>query len=193
MIRRVMLGLAVTIAMVTGGTAQNSKSSAMDEVLNYASRPPSDYTADFRAKFAQTLVNYCQDILNALPTNTPAEDAWVTSEEKTGNGAKIQRLINSKEYSRSALKNTFSECKDTATILIELIHEYSNKESETFSRLEAGQFIKLALNFNTFLEPYSSKVELNKDVKFALGDLQLHVVRTGLLRAARAVLQGVHK
>src|SRR5258708_3170050 len=185
MIRRVMLGLAVTIAMVTGGTAQNSKSSAMDEVLNYASRPPSDYTADFRAKFAQTLVNYCQDILNALPTNTPAEDAWVTSEEKTGNGAKIQRLINSKEYSRSALKNTFSECKDTATILIELIHEYSDKESETFSRLEAGQFIKLALNFNTFLEPHSSKVELNKDVKFALGDLQLHVVRTGLLRAAR--------
>jgi hypothetical protein len=186
-----LMGLAITTVSVTGSVAQNNKRPAMDEVINFASRPESDYTADVRAQFAQTIANYCQEILKVLPTNTPTEDAWVISEEKTGNGAKIQRLINSKEYGRSALKNTFSECKDTTTMLIE-IQQWPKRGTETFSRLEAGEFIQLALNFNTFLEPYSSKIELNKDVKFALGDLQLHVVRTGLLRAARKALQDVH-
>jgi hypothetical protein len=190
MIHRIFLGLAVTIAMVSGSTAQNNKSSVMDEVVDFASRPQPMYTADFRAQFAQTLAHYCQEVLNALPMNTPDEDAWVTAEDKSRSGAKIQRLINSKEYSRSALKNTFTECKDTAALLIQ-IQQLPNK-STTDSRLEAFQFIKLALNFNTFLEPYSSKVELNKDVKSALGDLHLHVVRSGLLRAALEALQDVH-
>jgi hypothetical protein len=188
MIHRIFPGLAVTIAMVSGSTAQNNKPSAMDEVVDFASRPQLIYTADFRTKFAQTLAN-CQEVLNALPTNTPAEDAWVTAEEKSRNGAKMQRLINSKEYSRSALKSTFTECKDTAALLIQ-IQQLPNKPTAD-SRLEAFQFIKLALNFNTFLEPYSSKVELNNDVKSALGDLHLHVVRSGLLRAALEALQDV--
>ncbi len=186
-----LLGIAITTASVVGSVAQSNKRPAMDEIVNFASRPEFDYTADFRAQFAQNIASYCQEILDALPTNTPAEDAWIISEEKTGNGAKIQRLINSKEYGRSALKNTFSECKDIATTLIE-IHRLPEGGTEKFSRLEAGEFIQLALNFNTFLEPYSSKIELNKDVKFAMGDLQLHVVRAGLLRAARKALQDVH-
>jgi hypothetical protein len=78
-----LLGVAITIPMVSGGTAQNSKPSAMNEVLRFAGRPQSDYTADFRAQFAQTLANYCQEVLDAVPTNTPAEDAWVASEQKT--------------------------------------------------------------------------------------------------------------
>jgi hypothetical protein len=90
------------------------------------------------------------------------------------------------------LKTTFSECKDTATILVEMIQQLPGRGTERFSRLEAGQCILLALNFNTFLEPHLSGVELNKDVKFALGDLHLHVIRTGLLRAAWKALQDVH-
>jgi hypothetical protein len=194
MIHRIFLGLAVTLAMVSVSAAQNNKPSVMDEVVTFATKPASDFTADFRARFAQTLANYCQEVLRALPTNTPAEDDWVTSEEKTRDGAKIQRLWKSKEYSRSILKATFSECKDTATVLVELIQQFprEKKESEAFSRLEAGQFIKLALTFETFLEPYSSKIEMNKDTKFAMGDLQLHVIRRGLLRAAREAVSDVH-
>jgi hypothetical protein len=190
----VAMMLSGTITMGGAGTAQKNKSSALDEVVTFATKPASDFTADFRASFAQTLADYCQEVLQSLPTNTPAEDDWVTSEEKTRDGAKIQRLWKSKEYSRSILKATFSECKDTATVLVELIQQFSQKKesSELFSRLEASQFIKLVLTFETFLEPYSSKIEMNKEVKFAMGDLQLHVIRRGLLKAAREALQDVH-
>jgi|ERR1035437_3294858 hypothetical protein len=67
------------------------------------------------------------------------------------------------------------------------------ESSESFSRLEAGQFIKLAQTFNTFLESYSSKLDLNKDVKFAMGENYLYVIRGGLLKAARNALQDVQK
>jgi hypothetical protein len=52
MIRKALLGAALTIAMFNWSVAENNKSPAMDEVLNFAGRPPLDYTADFRAKFA---------------------------------------------------------------------------------------------------------------------------------------------
>ncbi len=68
-----------------------------------------------------------------------------------------------------------------------------NESSESFSRLEAGQFIKLAQTFNTFLKSYSSKLDLNKDVKFAMGETYLYVIRGGLLKAARRALQDVQK
>jgi hypothetical protein len=188
MIRIALLALAITIAMVSGSTAQ--KVSAMDEVITLAATSAADFTADLRAKFAQSLAKYCQEVLHALPTNTPAEDAWVTSE--IGNGAKIGRLLNSKEYGRSILKEHFSECKDTAAFLIQ-IQQLPEKGTETFSRLEAGHFIQLALNFNNGFEPYLPKVELNKDVKFALGDLQIQMIRWGLLKATTKALQDVHQ
>jgi hypothetical protein len=123
----------------------------------------------------------------------PAEDDWVTSEQRTRNGAKIQRLLNSKEYGRSMLKTTFSDCNDTATRLNELIQQFPRKKesSELFSRLEAREFIKLAMNFDTFLDPYSSKLDLNKNMKFALAETYIHVIRFGLLKAAREALQDV--
>jgi hypothetical protein len=188
-----LLGVAITIAIVSGGSAQNNKTPAMDEAFLLATRPVPDFTADFRAKFVQSLTSYCQEVLNALPTNTPAEDDWVASEQRTGNGAKIQRLLNSKEYGRSMLKTTFSDCKDTATTLSELIQQFPRKteSSELFARLEAREFVKLAMNFDAFLEPYSSKLDLNKNMKFALGDTYIHVIRFGLLKAAREALQDV--
>ena len=68
MIGRVFLGLVITIAMANGSAAQNNETSATDEVLNFAERPVSDYTKDFRPRFIGTLEKYCQDVLNALPT-----------------------------------------------------------------------------------------------------------------------------
>ena len=195
MIRRAFLGLAIIIVMVSGGTSQNKTTSAIDEASSLATQPASDFTADFREKFAQTTANYCQEVLNALPTNTPAEDDWVASEQRTGDGAKILRALKSKEYGRSILKATFLDCKETATLLVELIQQYPRRKesSESFSRLEAGQFIKLAQTFNTFLESYSSKLDLNKDVRFAMGETYLYVIRGGLLKAARRALQDVQK
>jgi hypothetical protein len=176
--------------MVNGSAAQNSKPS-MDDVIALASNAQRAYTADLRAKFAHVLANYCQEVLNSLPTNTPTEDAWVTAEQKSLNGAKLSRVINSKEYSRSALRNTYTECKESAALLIQ-IQQLPNR-TEIDSRLEASKFVELALNFNTFLDPHVSKVELNKSVKSELDDLHLHVIRTGLLRAALEALQDLHQ
>jgi len=186
--------LLMGLATISASVAQNNKTSAMDEVLNLSVRPQSEFTADFREKFAQTLVNYCQGLLESLPTNTPAEDAWVDAEERTRDAAKIQRLWKSKEYSRSNLKAIFSKCKETTTILIEMIQHFSKKpeSSESSARLEADQFIKLALNFDAYLETYSSNVEVSKDVRSSFDDIHLHVIRLGLLRAARGALQDVH-
>ena len=190
MIHRALLGLVVTVAMVSGSAAQNSKS-AMDEVIGFAGNAQRAYTVDLRAKFAQVLERYCQEVLNSLPTNTPSEDAWVTAEGKNINGSKLQRLLNSKEYSRSALKTIYTECKDTAALLIQ-IQQLPNK-TEIDTRLEASKFIELALDFNTFLETHVSKVELSKSAKSELDDLHLHVIRTGLLRAALEALRDLHQ
>jgi hypothetical protein len=186
--------LLMGLATINGSGAQSAKTPARDDVFNFAGTPQSAYTAEFREKFVVTLLNYCQAVLESLPTITPAEDAWVTSEEQTRDAAKIQRLWKSKEYSRSNLKAIFSECKDTATMLIELVQHFSKKpeSSELLSRLEARQFIKLALNFDVYLESYSSNIEITKDVRSSFDDFHLHVIRLGLLRAARGALEDVH-
>jgi hypothetical protein len=191
MISRSFLVLIATIAVVSGGTAQNNKPSAVDEVSRLAVTS-SDFTAEIRAKFAKAFVDYCQEVLIALPTNTPTEDDWVASEQRTGNAEKILRLLSSKEYARSDLKKTFSDCKETALFLIQ-IQNIKEKRTDALANLEAEQFIALALNFNGSLGPYSSKLELNKDVKFALGDLFLEVLRGGLLKSATKALQDVQK
>jgi hypothetical protein len=186
--------LVMGLATINGTAAQNAKLSALDDVFNFVGASQSAYTADFREQFVQSLVNYCQAVLESLPTNTPAEEAWVISEEKTRDAAKIQRLWKSKEYSRSNLKAIFSQCKDTATVVIELIQQFPGKRgsSEQFSRLEANQFIKLALNFDAYLEAYSANVEMNKDVRSSFDDIHLHVIRLALLKAARGALEDVH-
>ncbi|SRR6266403_2679610 len=188
---RIVLGFAIVIATASGAAAQNSKAPAIDELSTFVSQQPqSEYTATFRKQFIQTFASYCQQVFDALPANTPAEDAWVASEQKTPE--KIERLLQSKEYSRGVLKNAFSDRKNTTTMLIQ-IQNVPEKErrTETYARLEAGQFVKLALNFNDGFGPYLPKVEMNRDVKFGLSDIYVGLVRRGLLMAATKALQDV--
>jgi hypothetical protein len=44
------------------------------KLSNLAERPVYKYTEDFRTRFIYKLAKYCQKILDALPTNTPAGD-----------------------------------------------------------------------------------------------------------------------
>ncbi|WP_159011361.1 hypothetical protein [Bradyrhizobium sp. S69] len=186
--------LLMGLATINGSAAQSAKVPARDDVFNFAGTQQSEYTADLREKFIGSLVTYCQAVFESLPTNTPAEDAWVVSEENTRDAAKIQRLWKSKEYSRSYLKAIFSQCKDTTAMLIELIQYFSKKpnSSEQLSRLEANGLIKLALNFDVFLDDYSSNIEITKDVRSSFDEFRLHVIRICLLRAARSSLDDVH-
>src|SRR5258708_12371676 len=98
-----------------------------------------------------------------------AEDAWVASEQKTTDLTKISRLLGSKEYSQYILKNTFSNCKDITATLIQVQNlPEKEKRTETYARLEASYFVKLALNFNDDLKSYLSKINLNHHKKIEL-------------------------
>lgn len=182
------LASALIFAVVSGGATPDI-SSVMDDVISLAGRPPADYTADFRANFAKAVQRLCRGALDALPTNTPAEDAWVASEGKSKDAAKFVRLLKSKEYNRSVLKTTFSDCAEAATTLVEI--NRTLRGTETFSRFEAGQFIKLAQLFDVSIESYSSNIEMSKEMKGSFDDLHLTFIRRGMLRAAREALQDV--
>jgi hypothetical protein len=189
---RIVLGFVIVIATASVTTAQNSKASAVDELTTFVSQPESEYSAAFRKQFVQIFANYCQQVFDALPANTPAEDAWVASEQKTPE--KIGRLLQSREYSRRVLKNAFSDCKDTTAKLIQiqnLTEKEKRAQPEAYASLEAGQYVKLALNFNDGFGPYLPKVELNRDVQFGLSDIYVGLVRRGLLMAATKALQDV--
>jgi hypothetical protein len=93
---RIGLGLTIVITTASGVAAENNKASSLNELTASAGRPASDYASTFRAKLIKTFAAYCQEVLDALPTNTPAKDAWVASEQKTSDGTKINRLVNSK-------------------------------------------------------------------------------------------------
>jgi hypothetical protein len=73
-------------------------------------------------------------------------------------------------------------------IQIQNLTEKEKPEAEAYARLEAGQFLKLALNFNNGFEPYLPKVELNRDVKFGLSDFYLAAIRRALLLATTKAL-----
>jgi hypothetical protein len=111
----------------------------------------SDYTKTGRAKFVRLLSVYCREVLKILPTNTPTEDAWIASEGKTNDMAKVRRLVFSREYSRSELKEIFVNRQETTDKLIKpaLPVDY-----------EAANLVSLAINFNsdTDIELYASIV-----------------------------------
>jgi hypothetical protein len=65
------------------------------------------------------------------------------------------------------------------------------KRTETYAHLEAGLFVKLALNFNDGFGPYLPKVKMNRYLIFGLSDVYVGLVRRGLLMAATEALQDV--
>jgi hypothetical protein len=80
---RIVLGFAIVIATSSGVAAQKNKASAIDDLSHLViGQPQSEYSATFRKQFIQAFASYCQQVSDALPANTPAEDAWVASEEK---------------------------------------------------------------------------------------------------------------
>ena len=175
--RRVLLWFIIAIGAASAAVAQGNKPSAVAEIITFASKPQSDYTAEYRAKFAQAVANFCQGVLDALPTNTPAEDAWVASEGKTKNPTKFIRLLNSKEYNRHFLKTTFSDCKDTAGKTVEMVQQL--KRTGKVSSLEASQLIKLAQLFDGSIGSYSANIEMDKSAKEAIDDLHLSLFGAG--------------
>jgi hypothetical protein len=128
--------LGGTVPTTLGFSQQQSSSDAGGQIFKFAfSKMP--YTASARSDLAKLYLAYCRDILVAIPTNTPAEEAWVAEEANTTQFDKINRLYHTKEFARSKLKETFSSCVSTAS---DLVLAQSTKDRD----LEAAFFIKLA-------------------------------------------------
>jgi hypothetical protein len=148
---------------------------AARELISIAVRPDFDYTKLGRAKFVRLLSAYCREILRRLPTNTPSEDAWVASEGKTSDMAKVRRLTSSREFSRKELKDTFSACEQTTDKLI--------KPDGLSVAYEAANLVSLSVTFNNDgdIAIYAPKAEVNpKELGFDF----LPSVRRSLLVAA---------
>jgi hypothetical protein len=153
---------------------------AARELITIAVRPDSDYTKSGRANFVRLLSVYCRDVLKILPTNTPTEDAWVAAEGHTNDVAKIRRLVASREYSRSQLREIFVKCEQTTDKLI--------KPDGLMVEYEAANLVSLAINFNSDSEIalYASKLEMkSKELGFEF----LGSVRWALLVASLRTLE----
>jgi hypothetical protein len=71
-----------------------------------------------RRELAQFVSNYCTEVLQAIPRNTPREDDWVDGELRSGNWDRQVRAVQSVENTRKSLVSVFTQCTSESTKLI---------------------------------------------------------------------------
>jgi len=99
-----------------------------------------------RIRFVQTIATYCGEVLKALPTNTPNEDAWVKAESNTSDSAKLDRLVSTAEFARRQLKSTFENCAEDANELARIQARSSKQDSDLHD--EAAGLLRVAFDLN---------------------------------------------
>lgn len=177
-IARRLSALAILLALLVHPSRAQSPT-AYSRILKFGfSGKP--YDAAARSELAKLFVTFCRDVLAAVPTNTPAEDAWVRQEGNTTDVAKISRLVGTVEYARHKLKDTFSACVARASDL-------TTVQQKPDWRAEAAGFISLAAVFN---EDADLKALAERLHVHAIDDefLVLYSVRRILLIAALRTL-----
>jgi hypothetical protein len=150
------------------------------KIIRVAGKKKLDSSA--RAELATLYLEHCRTVLNAIPTNTPAEQSWVTEESRTTDTDRMIRLVQTAEYARSQLKETFSECVERASSLLTV-------QSQANRNREAALFVSLAATFNesSDAQSYAARLGVNRDeLKFPL----LGTLRRILLIAALRTLDG---
>jgi hypothetical protein len=136
--------IAIAMLMLFGATAafaQAESTPAEDNLFQFFFKE--SFTPEKRIELTRRMDSYCRDVLDKVPTNTPAEQAWVMSEYKSGHleGDRLHHLISSKEWARYRLKDTFSECLDNVALL-------QQAQAQKINWAEAKYFIILAYTFN---------------------------------------------
>lgn len=186
MITKIPLAL-LTFAMLTGAATTAAYSQAA------ATAPRSAQGDLFRLSFNQTFTpanrvelsrrfeDYCREVLDTVPTNTPAEDAWVNAESNTSDTNRITRLVASKEWARHQLRETFSECLHKVAFL-------QQAQANNARSAEAAQFISLAYTFNqdTDLAAFAKRIDLKSDLVRST----VNLFRQRLMLAAMRTLDG---
>ena len=164
--------LFALIATSTTSEAQQSNQTPADKVMAFG-LIGNDFSKAARERLAELTEAYCSDALTFLPTNTPSEDAWVQNEIKTSDMQKINRLVQTPEFARWRLRDTFRECQLRARSLRQIYAK------QTTAAAEAGGFVSVALQFN---ESQDTMDQLGS-VGIKLGDS-----RIGLLATIRRIL-----
>lgn len=125
------------------------------------------YAQDDRIRLNRLFANYCRSQGDATPTNTPAEETWITTESATTDISRITRLIQSQEWARHQIKELFSECLIIVAALERVQAQNSFGEESEF-------FIRLALTFNSSDLPVFAKrvglVKTSEDSLAVTGD-----------------------
>ncbi|MET4297060.1 hypothetical protein ABIB06_007653 [Bradyrhizobium sp. LB8.2] len=149
---------------------------AQSDLFRFSFNPT--FTPANRIELSRRFEGYCHEVLDAVPTNTPAEDAWVIAESKTSDLNRVTRLVSTKEWARYRLKETFSECLQKIAVL-------QQAQANNARSAEAAQFISLAYTFNqdTDLAAFAKRVDLKSG-------LELNLFRQVLMIAAMRTLDG---
>ena len=155
-----MTRIAILMMLILGTTAAHSQSPAQHSAGNDIFRFffSGKYDPKSRAHLADLFGAYCREILNTIPTNTPAETAWVAEEYGATDGKRLNRLVETKEWARHRLKEVFSGCVNEASIL-------QQAQSQNEPTAEATRFILLAFTFEgTPLRPLANRLGLQSHI-----------------------------
>jgi len=169
-----MFAALATAATTAAYSQETAPGSAQGNLFGFAFKQP--FSPVNRVELSRLVEAYCREILDVVPTNTPAEDAWVTAESKTSDINRITRLVSTKEWARYQLKETFSECLQKITLL-------QQAQANNARSAEAAVFISLAFTFNqdTDLAAFAKRVDLKSE-------LSANVLRKFLMIAALRTL-----
>ncbi|MCK1511368.1 hypothetical protein IVB22_02025 [Bradyrhizobium sp. 190] len=171
----------IGLLLLLVGPSYAQSPTAYSQILKFGfSGKPFDASA--RAELTKLFTAFCRDLLTALPSNTPAEDAWVQQESNTTDVAKLSRLVNTPEYARHQLKDTLSTCAKRASDLA-MVQQRGDL------RAEAAGFISLAAIFNEDADLKALAKRL--DIKSINDQFQLlYGIRRVLLISALRTLDG---
>lgn len=180
----------LALAMMTGPatTAANSQAtataprSAQSDLFRFGFNQ--SLTAPNRVELVRLITVFCREVLDNVPTNTPAEEDWVMKEFRSALGNDINRTIrltSSKEWARHQLGDVFSEC-------LQKVAQLQQAQTQNARTAEAAQFIGLALTFNE----NSDTPEFAKRIgmKLELSAISLNIFRQMLMIAALRTLDG---
>jgi len=127
-----------------------------------------------RATYAKTLLNYCNEMLRIVPRNSPRETEWIQGEIKSGNRERIFRAMQSVEYSRDFLVDTFTACVAHSDKLATQPGLQPAAEAVLWARLA------ITFDYSDQIHEYASRLGLVKldDIRTDIHALKhLHLVR----------------
>ncbi len=177
--------LVAVLFLAIAGSSTHAQRSTSEELVTMAVFPTTEYSKAGRARLTTLVLAYCHELLDALPTNKPNEQAWVLNEMKTSDQVKIERLISSVEYSRYYLKDNLDTCVERTE---RLQKEQQQRGTRDITRFEAANYLSIALIFNSDTDLLFHAKRAGLDIAHFKLDF-LSAIRRALLIASMRALE----